>query len=66
MAHGRKSPSDDIKFTAEVIKVRAHSSMDTNYVIASGEEKKAFTKGLYRLSVDVVGIKKATYALFSL
>ena len=60
------APSDDIKFTAEVIKVRAHSSMDTNYVIASGEEKKAFTKGLYRLSVDVVGIKKATYALFSL
>lgn len=54
-----------IAFTAEAIGIPAHSTMDQEYAVSVGSDMKQFKKGVYRLRVNVTGMKY-TDVLFSL
>ena len=61
------APSDDMVFTSEVISIPAHSKMDVSYTVSNGVGRRLFTKGVYRLEVNVTGPgMKHNYVLFSL
>lgn len=55
----------DIAFNMEAIGIPAHSTMDMTYVVSNGIGMEKFGKGVYRLMVNVTGMKYA-YALFTL
>ena len=55
----------DIAFTAEAIRIPAHSTMDQTYVVSGGFLENKLGKGVYRLGVNVTGMKYV-YALFNL